>query len=118
VNQKRAAGEELREAVIDASVSRLRPIVMTSLAFILGVVPLVLAAGAGAEMRRALGIAVFSGMLGVTLFGILLTPVFYYLVERLAGTGKPARAPAQPVKHVHDEPKPIQPQTDSPTESP
>jgi multidrug efflux pump len=54
---------------------------MTSFAFILGVVPLVLAAGAGAEMRRALGIAVFSGMLGVTFFGVFLTPVFYYVVE-------------------------------------
>jgi hypothetical protein len=58
---------------------------MTSLAFILGVVPLALAVGAGAEMRSALGIAVFSGMLGVTLFGIFLTPVFYYVVVRLFG---------------------------------
>jgi multidrug efflux pump len=55
---------------------------MTSLAFILGVVPLAIAVGAGAEMRRALGIAVFSGMLGVTLFGIFLTPVFYYVLAR------------------------------------
>ena len=54
---------------------------MTSLAFILGVVPLVLSEGAGAEMRRALGTAVFSGMLGVTLFGIFLTPVFYYVIQ-------------------------------------
>ena len=53
---------------------------MTSLAFILGVIPLVLAEGAGAEMRRALGVAVFSGMLGVTLFGIFLTPVFFYVI--------------------------------------
>ena len=59
---------------------------MTSLAFILGVVPLALAVGAGAEMRSTLGIAVFSGMLGVTLFGIFLTPVFYYVVVKLTGT--------------------------------
>ena len=58
---------------------------MTSLAFILGVVPLALAVGAGAEMRSTLGIAVFSGMLGVTVFGIFLTPVFYYVVVRLFG---------------------------------
>jgi multidrug efflux pump len=59
----------------------LRPIMMTSLAFILGVVPLMLSAGAGAEMRQTLGTAVFSGMLGVTLFGIFLTPVFYYVIQ-------------------------------------
>jgi Cu/Ag efflux pump CusA len=62
---------------------RLRPILMTSFAFILGVVPLVIAEGAGAEMRRTLGVAVFSGMLGVTLFGIFLTPVFFYVVQAL-----------------------------------
>jgi multidrug efflux pump len=71
------------QATIDASRLRLRPIVMTSFAFILGVVPLVMATGAGSEMRRALGLAVFSGMLGVTLFGIFLTPVFYYLIRGL-----------------------------------
>ena len=70
------------EATREASQLRLRPILMTSLAFILGVVPLVIAHGAGAEMRRSLGVAVFSGMLGVTLFGIFLTPVFYYLIQR------------------------------------
>ena len=72
-------GTELRSAVIEASRLRLRPILMTAMAFILGVVPLAIATGAGAELRNALGIAVFSGMLGVTLFGIFLTPVFYYL---------------------------------------
>jgi len=78
---------------------RLRPIIMTSLAFILGVVPLALAVGAGAEMRSALGIAVFSGMLGVTLFGIFLTPVFYYVIVRMFGS-KPARpAPMEPAAH-------------------
>jgi Cu/Ag efflux pump CusA len=58
---------------------------MTSFAFILGVVPLVVAKGAGAEMRRALGVAVFSGMLGVTLFGIFLTPVFFYVISYFGG---------------------------------
>ncbi|MHC5539614.1 efflux RND transporter permease subunit, partial [Singulisphaera rosea] len=62
---------------------------MTSLAFILGVVPLVIAEGAGAEMRRTLGTAVFSGMLGVTLFGIFLTPVFYDVVQRFGGDHTP-----------------------------
>jgi multidrug efflux pump len=69
------------EATLAAVRLRLRPILMTSFAFILGVVPLILATGAGAEMRRALGTAVFSGMLGVTLFGIFLTPVFFYVIE-------------------------------------
>jgi multidrug efflux pump subunit AcrB len=61
---------------------RSQPIVMTAFAFILGVVPLVLAEGAGAEMRRSLGTAVFSGMIGVTAFGIFLTPVFFYVISR------------------------------------
>jgi multidrug efflux pump subunit AcrB len=81
--QLQEAGVSRREATLEASRLRLRPIVMTSFAFILGVVPLVIAAGAGAEMRKALGVAVFSGMLGVTLFGIFLTPVFYYVLRRL-----------------------------------
>ena len=63
---------------------------MTSFAFILGVVPLVIASGAGAEMRRALGLAVFSGMLGVTFFGIFLTPVFYVVIRRLVGPKRSA----------------------------
>jgi multidrug efflux pump len=62
----------------------LRPIVMTSFAFVLGVVPLMIAEGAGAEMRRTLGTAVFFGMLGVTLFGIFLTPVFFYVIRRVS----------------------------------
>src|SRR5262249_46759013 len=66
------------EAALEASRIRFRPIIMTSLAFILGVVPLVVATGAGAEMRRSLGTAVFSGMIGVTLFGVFLTPVFFF----------------------------------------
>jgi multidrug efflux pump len=68
-------------ATLEACKLRLRPILMTSFAFILGAVPLVLATGAGAEMRKTLGTAVFSGMLGVTLFGIFLTPVFFYVIE-------------------------------------
>ena len=70
---------------MEASRLRLRPILMTSLAFIMGVVPLVISTGAGAEMRQAMGIAVFSGMIGVTAFGILLTPVFYVLLRGLSG---------------------------------
>jgi Cu/Ag efflux pump CusA len=66
---------------------------MTSLAFIMGVVPLVLASGAGAEMRHAMGIAVFSGMLGVTFFGLLFTPVFYWVVRRLTGAVRLGDAP-------------------------
>jgi hypothetical protein len=75
------AGKDRYEATLDAVKLRLRPIVMTSFAFILGVVPLVVSVGAGAEMRRTLGTAVFGGMLGVTLFGVFLTPVFYYVIE-------------------------------------
>jgi multidrug efflux pump len=69
------------EAAIEACRLRLRPILMTSFAFIMGVVPLVTATGAGSELRRAMGIAVFSGMLGVTLFGLFLTPVFFVTIE-------------------------------------
>ena len=79
------------QATLEACQLRLRPIMMTSFAFILGVVPLVLAEGAGAEMRRTLGTAVFSGMLGVTLFGIFLTPVFFYVIQSFADwRGTPA----------------------------
>jgi multidrug efflux pump len=93
--QQQEAGVARREATLEACRLRLRPILMTSFAFILGVVPLVIAEGAGAEMRRTLGMAVFSGMLGVTLFGIFLTPVFYYVIQKF---GKPptAHAAAQP----------------------
>ena len=79
--QSQEAGVPRREATLEACQLRLRPILMTSFAFIFGVVPLVIAEGAGAEMRRSLGTAVFSGMLGVTLFGIFLTPVFYYVIQ-------------------------------------
>jgi multidrug efflux pump len=77
-------GRTIVEAAIEACRLRLRPILMTSIAFIMGVVPLVMSTGAGAEMRHAMGVAVFAGMLGVTLFGLFLTPVFYVLLRTLA----------------------------------
>jgi HAE1 family hydrophobic/amphiphilic exporter-1 len=83
------------DAAVDASRQRLRPILMTAFAFILGVVPLVIATGSGAEMRQALGTAVFSGMIGVTFFGLLLTPVFYVAIRRLLGAGRKPN-PASP----------------------
>ncbi len=83
---RKQAGASRRYAVLEACRLRLRPIVMTSVAFILGVVPLVLAQGAGSEMRRLLGTAVFSGMLGVTLFGIFLTPVFFVVIQWVTDT--------------------------------
>ena len=81
--QKEDQGEDRFNAATEAARLRLRPILMTSFAFILGVVPLVIASGAGAEMRNALGVAVFSGMLGVTAFGLLLTPVFYVVARAI-----------------------------------
>ncbi|HTN74642.1 MAG TPA: efflux RND transporter permease subunit, partial [Pirellulaceae bacterium] len=81
---RRDSGADVYESILEACRQRLRPILMTSFAFILGVLPLVVAQGAGFEMRRALGTAVFSGMLGVTLFGIFLTPVFFLVVDRFA----------------------------------
>ena len=77
-------GRSIVEAALEASRLRLRPILMTSIAFIMGVVPLVFSTGAGSEMRHAMGVAVFAGMLGVTLFGLFLTPVFYVLLRMLA----------------------------------
>ena len=74
---------------MQAARTRLRPILMTSFAFILGVVPLVVATGAGAEMRQSLGTAVFFGMLGVTVFGLIFTPVFYVVIRRLALLRRP-----------------------------
>ncbi len=89
---KQAGGMPRREATLEACKLRVRPILMTSFAFIFGVVPLALAKGAGAEMRVTLGIAVFAGMLGVTVFGLFLTPVFYYVIQLRAGR----RAPSTP----------------------
>ncbi len=77
-------GRDAVSAVLEAARLRLRPILMTSIAFIAGVIPLVLAVGAGAEIRKAMGIVVFAGMIGVTVFGLLLTPVFFVLVRKFA----------------------------------
>jgi HAE1 family hydrophobic/amphiphilic exporter-1 len=95
--QKQDEGLGPVEAAVEASRLRLRPILMTALAFILGVVPLLIAVGPGAEMRQAIGTAVFSGMLGVTLFGLFLTPVFYVALRTLFPGGTKARA-AQPAE--------------------
>jgi multidrug efflux pump len=87
--EREAHGVPTWDAVLEACRLRLRPILMTSLAFIMGVAPLVYSTGAGSEMRRAMGVAVFSGMLGVTLFGLMLTPVFYLLIRRTVGRRGP-----------------------------
>ncbi|MCL4180942.1 MAG: efflux RND transporter permease subunit [Verrucomicrobia bacterium] len=86
-------GLEPLAAALEACRLRLRPILMTSLAFIMGVVPSVLASGAGAEMRHAMGVAVFAGMLGVTLFGLFFTPLFYVAIRKLAGRTPPVAQP-------------------------
>jgi multidrug efflux pump subunit AcrB len=86
-------GKDRFAAVVEACRLRLRPILMTAFAFVLGVIPLVIAKGPGSEMRQVVGTAVFSGMLGVTLFGLFLTPVFYVVLRKLAGTGGPKPAP-------------------------
>ena len=96
--QREHEGAPRRTAILDACRIRLRPVLMTSVAFIMGVVPLVLASGPGAEVRQAMGIAVFAGMLGVTLFGLFLTPVFYVVVAGRGGTAVAAaiRLPVAP----------------------
>jgi multidrug efflux pump len=96
----RREGLDRRTATLEACRLRLRPIIMTSLAFVLGVLPLILSHGAGAEMRKALGTAVFSGMLGVTLFGIFLTPVFFSTIDWLGGTRLFASGPVRWVGDV------------------
>ena len=95
-----AEGASALDAVVKACRLRLRPIVMTSLAFIAGVVPLMLASGAGAEMRHAMGIAVFAGMLGVTLFGLFLTPVFYVVMRGLSARFE--RPKAKKASHMEE----------------
>ena len=95
--QAEEEGKSRVEAAIEAARLRLRPILMTSFAFILGVVPLVIATGAGAEMRQALGTTVFSGMVGVTFFGLLFTPVFYVVCRWLATLGRRRRQDPAPV---------------------
>jgi len=88
-------GKGIVDAALEACRLRLRPILMTSLAFIMGVVPLVLAHGAGAEIRHTMGVTVFAGMLGVTVFGLFLTPVFYVVIRKLVMRGRTPR-PAVP----------------------
>jgi multidrug efflux pump len=105
-HEQQQQGEELHQATRAAARIRFRPIIMTSVAFIGGVYPLVVATGAGAEMRQSLGTAVFSGMIGVALFGIFLTPVFYFVLmwfgsHKQAGTAPvfhPAAFPSRPKK--------------------
>ena len=96
-----ADGRKTLAAAIEAARLRLRPILMTSFAFIMGVLPLVFSEGAGAEMRRAMGVSVFSGMLGVTLFGLFLTPVFYVVLRTLE---KRITGRTRPLKHSHGHP--------------
>jgi hydrophobe/amphiphile efflux-1 (HAE1) family protein len=94
-------GLDATSAVLEAARLRLRPILMTSIAFIMGVVPLVFGHGAGAEVRHAMGVTVFAGMIGVTFFGLLLTPVFYVLIRKMtARRGEVATSTAAPVGHV------------------
>ena len=111
--QREEEGESRQQAAIDAARTRLRPILMTSFAFILGVVPLVIAKGAGAEMRISLGTAVFSGMLGVTLFGLLFTPVFYTVCRAIGRRPRPEAAPPSAGREVgarrpQEEPSPAE----------
>ena len=96
--KRREEGASVTEAALDAARLRLRPILMTSIAFIAGVFPLVTSTGAGAEMRRAMGVAVFAGMIGVTFFGLYLTPVFYQVLEKL---GLKKSAPAVTAEPAH-----------------
>ena len=83
--EKQDHGMAPMEAILEAARLRLRPILMTSIAFIMGVVPMVFSTGAGAEMRQAMGVAVFAGMIGVTVFGLILTPLFYYALAKRGG---------------------------------
>src|SRR6202000_2277468 len=96
--EREAEGDNLLHAILEACRLRLRPILMTSIAFIMGVAPLVFSEGAGSEMRRAMGVAVFSGIVGVTLFGLALTPVFYVVLRELE---KRITGRIKPVNHSH-----------------
>src|SRR6185503_7131072 len=101
--QLEVQGRDRFAAAVEAARLRMRPILMTSLAFILGVVPLVWAVGAGAELRQALGTAVFSGMIGVTLFGLIFTPVFYVVCRWISGLARRKTRAAAP-----DSPQPAE----------
>ncbi len=98
---EQAKGLDPLAAVLEACRLRLRPILMTSIAFIMGVVPLVFSSGAGSEMRHAMGVAVFSGMIGVTLFGLFLTPVFFFLIRRFVERRQARKAEHAPVLENH-----------------
>jgi multidrug efflux pump len=102
---KHDAGKPIVESALEACRLRLRPILMTSIAFIAGVFPLVTSTGAGAEMRRAMGTAVFSGMIGVTVFGLFLTPIFYVVLMKL-GTKKAPVSVAESPESKHGLPEP------------
>lgn len=91
--EKQDHGMAPMEAILEAARLRLRPILMTSIAFIMGVVPMVFSTGAGAEMRQAMGVAVFAGMIGVTVFGLILTPLFYYALSKRGSQKEPAETP-------------------------
>jgi multidrug efflux pump len=102
--QQELEGVSRRQAILDAGHVRLRPILMTSIAFIMGVLPLVFSSGAGAEVRQAMGIAVFAGMLGVTVFGLFMTPVFYSVVGAVAARlARPSNALASSPLHTATE---------------
>ena len=92
-------GRDRFAAAVEAARLRLRPILMTSFAFIFGVAPLVWAQGAGAELRQALGTAVFSGMIGVTFFGLIFTPVFYVVCRWIAAKTSRRKPVAEPAAH-------------------
>ena len=113
VELHRDHGKPLVEAAINAASARFRPILMTSFAFILGVVPLVIATGAGAEMRRALGIAVFAGMLGVTLFGVFLTPVFFYVLRWFTERWELRNPPTPILDREHTMPATVPPEPET-----
>src|SRR5690606_17913852 len=100
--QEEREGRSRLDAILDACRIRLRPVLMTSIAFIMGVVPLVYSSGAGAEVRQAMGIAVFAGMLGVTIFGLFLTPVFYVIVGSIADRWAGRARTAAPVAAMAD----------------
>ena len=110
--QNEREGQERKQAAADAAQRRLRPILMTSFAFILGVVPLVIATGAGAEMRQDLGTAVFAGMIGVTIFGLIFTPIFYVFTRWIGhfweDRHRPKAAPAaeEELPPVEESPSP------------